>query len=132
MRAILALSSLFLVAGACSPERRADEVPSAEQIDRVETALSRSPCIGDLAQWERNYRYSRKAGMFFWHSINPDLEVIEMHLRQAGTVAVRPGRAVVEPSLSRDWPDIKGIRAIDGRFWLGNGRLQLRGCPRAR
>lgn len=130
MRAALLIPVTLLLASACSPERGAEAIPPAAQIDRVEAALARSACIGDLDEWERNYRYSRKAGMFFWHSINPDLDVIEMHLRHAGTVAVRPGRTIVGTSLGSDWPDIRGIRAIDGRFRLGNGTLQLGGCPR--
>ena len=100
-------------------------------IARLEAKLAKHPCIGDLQQWERNYRFSRKPAFLFPHSINPDLDVIELHLRRVGTVSILPTRNVMVPAPAGDWPDSRPIQSIDGRFTLSSGALALKRCQAA-
>lgn len=116
---------LFIVPG-CGAET--DNVaPIPADIRRVEESLSKHPCIGKLDEWERNYRFSRKTGLFTPFSLNPDFDVIELHLRRAETISIRPG-SHVWAARHKDWPDSKPIQSIDGRFRLTDNSLSLSPC----
>ena len=117
---------LLLALSACHGTVDDPSIPSASDVQRLEDQLSRRPCVGDLGKWERNYRFSRKSGLLSPYSLNPDLDVIEFHLRAVGTIAIRPGRNIM--AAGGDWPDSGTIRSIDGRFTLTTGKLALSGC----
>ena len=127
MRPLL-LSAAALAAAACSAPPADRLVPENADIERLEASLDGHPCIGSLDGWERNYRFARKQGAFFWHSLNPDLDVIELHLRRAGSFTIQPMRNVLAPASSSDWPDSKGIPFIEGRYNMNDERLQLPKC----
>ena len=102
-------------------------VPSEEQISKVEAKLASHPCIGSLNDWERNYRFGMSKRMFWPQSDHPNFDVIEFHLRRAGSVTIAPGRAGFSTG-SGDWPDSSSIRSIDGSFVVGSGRLNVGRC----
>lgn len=122
-------AALLLAVTSCHSQVDDKAVPSAADVARLETELARHSCVGDLQQWERNYRYSRKSGFLLPGSLNPDLDVIELHLRRAGTVTIRPGRYVMTPAPGGDWPDSRPIESVDGKFTLSTGSLSLQ-CRR--
>jgi hypothetical protein len=124
------LPSVLLLATACGSEVEDNAVPPPAAIEQLEQRLARHPCVSNLDEWERNYRYSRKAGLFTQYSLNPDFDVIEFHLRRAGSVTITAGRNVVQSPPDGDWPDSRPIEAIDGRFTLSSGSLRLAGCAR--
>ena len=103
-------------------------IPERSDIEKVEERLSQHSCVGSLGEWERNYRFARKSGLFTAYSLNPDLDVVEFHLRRTGTISIRPGRFVFEPPPSGDWPDSSPIKYIDGKFTLSTGSLRLSKC----
>ena len=107
-------------------------VPAAADVERLERLLAAHPCVRQLDGWERNYRFSRKSGTLFGHSLNPDLDVIEFHLRKAGTVTVAAGRNVMAPKPNGDWPDSRPMEAVDGKLTLSSGKFSLSPCPRNR
>jgi hypothetical protein len=122
-------SGLLLLLAACGTDVDDDAVPAPSDIRRLEQRLSQHPCVGALDQWERNYRFSRKTGFFSPYSLNPDLDVIEFHLRRASTITIMPGRHVLKPGPGGDWPDSNPIESVDGRLTLSSGSLRLSGCP---
>ena len=124
---LVLLASLILIG--CNPSIDDNAVPPSADVNRLEAKLSQNACIGDLDQWERNYRFSRKSGLLTPHSLYPDLDVIEFHLRRVGAVEIRPGRNLVRPRAT-DWPDSSPIEAVDGRFTVSSGALALSGCKR--
>ena len=128
MKALATIPALLFLA-ACGGIVDDTATPAAADIEQLESRLAAHPCIGYLARWERNYRFSRKAGFLSAHSLYPDLDVIEFHLRPVGTVRITAGRNVLQPR-SADWPDSSPIKAIDGRYTLSSGALSLTGCPR--
>ena len=128
-RRALLLVTLLLVA--CQDDVVDNAVPEPADVERLEARLAQHPCIGPLADWERNYRYSRKTGLFSPHSLNPDIDVIEFHLRRAGTIAISPGRNVMAPAPSGDWPDSNPIQSVDGKFTLSSSSLNISPCTPA-
>lgn len=124
----IAILPAALALASCSFEIDDASIPAEADIQRVERKLADHPCVGDLGQWERNYRYSRKTGLFSDYSLNPDLDVIEFHLRRAGTIAIAPGRNVMRTDQTPDWPDTRTIRTIDGRYKIEGGLLDLARC----
>lgn len=124
-------AALLPLAAGCSTDFEDNAVPKIVDIERLEAKLAQHPCVGDLGQWERNYRFARKSAFIFPGSLNPDLDVIELHLRRAGTVVIAPARNVMVPAPGGDWPDSRPIRSIDGRFKLSSGALDLQRCEPA-
>ena len=122
-----AVSLALLLLTGCAAEVD-DAVPTHSDIQRVEERLMRHPCVGDLDQWERNYRFARKTGLLSPLSWNPDLNVIELHMRRVGTINIRPGSYAWKPRHAEDWPDSRSIQSIDGRFNLANNALSLSRC----
>ena len=130
MKGVLA-SVLCLLLAACAAEED-HSTPSEQQIAAVETRLASHPCIGTLASWERNYRFGMSKRMFWPQSDHPNFDVIEFHLRRAGSVEIAPGRAGFSTG-SGDWPDSSSIQSIDGSFAISSGRLNVGRCkPDAR
>ena len=127
----LAILALILPA-ACFGDVDDDALPAPADIQRVEQRMSRHPCVGNLDQWERNYRFSRKTGLFSPYSLNPDLDVIEFHFRRSGTVTIVPERKVMVPGPGGDWPDSNPIRSLDGKFTLSDGSLAMARCEPAK
>lgn len=123
-------SSLCLLLLACAAEGDSS-VPSEQQIAAVEAKLASHPCIGSLNDWERNYRFGMSKRMFWPQSDHPNFDVIEFHLRRAGSVQIGPGRAGFS-TRSGDWPDSSSIESIDGSFAMTGGRLTLGKCKRLR
>ena len=122
------LAAAMLALAGCNATLSDIAVPEPSDIEKVEERLSRHPCVGDLGNWERNYRFARKSGLFTAYSLNPDLDVVEFHLRRTGTISIRPGRFVFEPRPGGDWLDSGPITSIDGRFTLSTGSLRLSKC----
>jgi hypothetical protein len=125
-------SCLCLLLLACAAEGDSS-APSEQQIAAVEAKLASHPCIGSLTSWERNYRFGMSKRMFWPQSDHPNFDVIEFHLRRAGSVQIAPGRAGFRTG-SGDWPDSSSIRSIDGSFVISSGRLNVGRCkpePRA-
>ena len=127
MKGVLA-SSLCLLLLACAAEGDSS-MPSQQHIAAVEAKLASHPCIGSLNDWERNYRFGMSKRMFWPQSDHPNLDVIEFHLRRAGSVNIAPGRAGFGTG-SGDWPDSSSIQSIDGSFVIGSGRLNVGRCKR--
>lgn len=125
MKGVIA-SGLCLLLLACAAEEDSSR-PSEQQIAQVEAKLASHPCIGSLASWERNYRFGMSKRMFWPQSDHPNFDVIEFHLRRAGSVNIAPGRAGFSTG-SGDWPDSSSIRSIDGSYVIGSGRLNVGRC----
>lgn len=103
------------------------EVPSEAFVDLIEQRLAAHPCVGDIGKWERSYRFARPTGLSAY-TAQADIDVIEFHLRRAGTTTISPGRIVMRRGELDDWPDGQYIRSIDGRYRLGNSTLHLSRC----
>jgi len=125
MKGVLA-SGLSLLLLACAAEGDSS-VPSEQQIAKAEAKLASHPCIGALASWERNYRFGMSKRMFWPQSDHPNFDVIEFHLRRAGSVNIAGGRARFSTG-SGDWPDSSSIESIDGSFVISSGRLNVGRC----
>ena len=128
MKGVIA-SALCVLLMACAAEQDSS-VPSEEQVASVEAKLASHPCIGSLESWERNYRYGMSKRMFWPQSDHPNLDVIEFHLRRAGSVNIAPGRSRFSTG-GGDWPDSSSIQSIDGSFVIGSGRLNVGRCKPA-
>lgn len=129
--AILGLIVLATLGGCHSPVR-SDAIPSAADVNELEARLARYPCVGDLNQWERNYRFFRKSALFFAHLTHPDVNVIELHIRKAGKIDITPGRNVMAARPDGDWPDSRRIQSMDGRYVIATKTLSLSGCRAAK
>lgn len=127
LRRVVAFA-LLLLTSACSRQVDNTARPAATEIDRLEALLSRHPCVGHLNSWERNYRFAKKTGLFSEYSLNPDLDVVELHLRRVGTVTIGAGQNAMAPDPDGDWPDRRPIRSIDGKFTLTGSNLRLPRC----
>jgi hypothetical protein len=125
MKGVLA-SGLCVLLLACAAEGDSS-MPSENQIAQVEARLASHPCIGSLGSWERNYRFGMSRRIFWPQSDHPNFDVIEFHLRRAGSVKITPGRARFSTG-SGDWPDSSSIRSIDGSFVISSGRLNVGRC----
>ena len=125
MKAAFWLTGALLLA-ACSAGS-SDSIPDEDYIDLIERKLAEHPCVGDLARWERNYRYARPTGISAY-TADADFDVIEFHLRRAGTTTIIPGRNVMRRGEVDGWPDGKYIRFIDGRYKIGENRMRLSRC----
>ena len=123
---ILSCIAGALLLAACS-EAADHAVPNNEYINLIEQKLAGHPCVGDLSQWERTYRFAKPRG-FSAFTAHADIDVIEFHLRRAGTATVRPGRTVLPRGEVDDWPDGKYIRSIDGRYKIGSDVVRLSRC----
>jgi hypothetical protein len=123
MRTWHLVGGLLMLAG-CSFDTGEGPLPAEADIDRLEAKLAGHPCVGDLNGWERSYRYSTKTGLLTPYSLNPDLDVIELHLRRAGTVTIQAGRTTF-PSASGGWPDSAAVQSIEGRYKVTARALDL-------
>lgn len=115
-----------LLLSACSDSAEL-AVPSDNFIDLIEGKLANHRCVGDLSRWERTYRFAKPTG-FSAYTMHADIDVIEFHLRRAGTATVVAGRTVLPRGEADDWPDGKYVRSVDGRYKLGGAALQLSSC----
>jgi hypothetical protein len=117
-----------LAAAGCFQQVDDPSIPATEDIAELERALARHPCVGDLDGWERNYRFSKRSGLLTPYSLNPDFNVIEFHLRRAGTVTIEPGRTVMRWTEGQDWPDTGTTQSVDGRFTVDGSTLEISRC----
>lgn len=129
--AILGITVLTALGG-CHSQVRSDVIPSAADVDEIEARLARLPCVGNLDEWERNYRFFRKPALFFAHLTQPDVKVIELHIRKAGKIDIIPGRNVMAARPDGDWPDSRRIQAMDGRYVIATRTLSLSECRTAK
>ncbi len=119
----------LVLLGGCYRENP-EAAPSAAQIAMVEKRLADHPCVGDLREWERNYRFAPATGISAY-TTRSDLDVVEFHLRRAGTFTIEPGVNVLRRADSDDWPDGRNVHSLDGRFKIvGNGLAISRCRPR--
>lgn len=116
---------VFVFLLACTRETHSP-IPSESDIERLETRLAKHPCVGNLDAWERNYRYKRNASVFW--ADNTDFAMIEFHFRRAGTITLRPGRRIMGPHDSLDWPDSSAIRSVSGVFNTKSGTTGVKKC----
>jgi len=125
---LLAMSVLLLTS--CN-QGTADSAPLETDVARLEAKLARHPCVGNLEDWERNYRFAKQEGFLWGYSIDPASDIIEFHLRRIGTVTIEPGIKVISPAQSEDWPEIPTVRSVDGTFGIVGGRLNVSRCKPA-
>lgn len=116
-----------LILAGCSQGGQ-DAVPSMAHVNAIERKLADDPCIGELTRWERTYRFAKPHGLSAYTAYS-DPKVIEFHLRQAGTVAIEPGRRIIRRNALDDWPDGSYVRSIDGTFDVTKSALRLGPCP---
>ena len=127
MRTAIVAMTAFALLG-CFYEVDDPSIPAENDLVLLEEKLARHPCVGDLSLWERNYRFSRKTGLFSPFSLNPDFNVIEFHLRLAGSIRIEPDKRVMRWSESEDWPDTSSTRTLDGRFSIETATLDVDRC----
>ena len=125
---IAALAAGIMIVGGCSYEASERPLPTEADVSRLEDKLTGHPCVGDLSEWERDYRYSMTTGLFTPYSLNPDLDIIEFRLRRAGTVTIHAGRKIL-PSKRGSWPDSAAVQSVEGRYKIKGGGLTIHGCP---
>ena len=125
IRHLLALSVGLI---GCSTKSN-DAAPSESMIDMIESKLERHECIGDLKQWERNYRFARPSGISAY-TTKVDQGIVEFHLRRAGRVEIRPGRYALRRGDLGDWPDGPYVQSVDGHFDIGTHALSMPRCRR--
>ena len=101
--------------------------PADETIELIERRLESHPCIGNLDQWERNYRFARPGGLTAY-TTNVDNGIVEFHLRRSGIVEIRPGRNALRRGDLDDWPDGPYVQSVDGYFDLGAHALSMPRC----
>jgi len=126
MKAVFWIAGAVLLA-ACS-EGNENSLPNDFYVNLIERKLAQHPCIGDLSKWERNYRLAKPVGISAY-TAHANLDVIEFHLRRAGTTTILPGRNVLRRGEMDDWPDGKYIQFIDGRYRIGGNLMYLSRCP---
>ena len=127
MKAVVAILCSAILLGCSGPEGELS-MPRAADVERLEAAVARHPCIGSLDGWERNYRFAMSKRVFWPDSNHANQDVIEFHLRRAGTVAIAPARNLVPLTENGDWPDSSPIRTVDGSFVISSGRLTVARC----
>ena len=111
---------------ACSA-RSEDSLPDEVYINLIEQRLAKHPCVGDLANWERNYRFAKASGISAY-TAQADFDVIELHFRHAGATTIHPSRNLLPRGEMDSWPEGKSIRTIDGRYKIGENRLRVSRC----
>ena len=121
----LALCALLL---GCSDPATELSVPRPADVDRLEAAAARHPCIGELDGWERNYRFAMSKRIFWPQSDHANQDVIDFHYRRVGSVAIAPARNLVPLGANGDWPDSSPIRSVDGSFAISTGKLSVARC----
>ena len=116
--------------GACY-RQNPDATPSDSQVAMVEQRLANHPCVGDLKEWERHYRFAPATGLSAY-TASFDLDVIEFHLRRAGSFTIEPGVKVLRRGDSDDWPDGRNVHSLDGRFRIVGDKLSVSRCQPVR
>ena len=116
----------FVFLGGCYRENP-EAAPSETQVAMVERRLAGHPCVGDLNDWERYYRFAPATGISAY-TTRSDLDVIEFHLRRAGTFTIQPGVNVLRRADSDDWPDGRNVYSLDGRFKIVGDGLSISRC----
>jgi hypothetical protein len=129
MRIRAALFCVFLLS-ACGEESEHLPFPGEPDLVKLETKLSRHPCVGNLDDWERTYRFKHKPGTLM--SGSTDFGVIEFHFRRAGTITLTPGRKAVSPDDSENWPDSPAVKVLEGNYNIRSGTLSVQRCQRVR
>lgn len=125
MRPVFVVPAVLALAG-CYREDP-EELPRDEHIAMAERSLAGHPCVGDLNNWERYYRFAPATGLSAY-TTRSDLDVIEFHLRRAGTLTIEPGMRVLRRGESDDWPDGRNVRSLDGRFKIVGSALSIAKC----
>ena len=113
--------------------------PSEQEMDRIEAALQKLPCIGKIGDWERRYLYhpeyfAEEVAVAAKEGRQPrpsghNRSMIEIHLHQANFEEFGEGRQ----SLS-DYPsdllatDDREYRIAYGSFDLKTGKLHMAAC----
>ncbi|HVL29974.1 MAG TPA: hypothetical protein VM326_04565 [Sphingomicrobium sp.] len=115
-----------LLLAACSAPGK-DAVPGENLVNFIEEKLAQHPCVGDLEEWERNYRFAKHTGLSAYRSPT-NRDVIEFHLRRAGTFVIRPGRNIMPRGAEDDWPDGKSVHFLAGRYHIGAHQMYLSRC----
>ena len=127
---------VFLLLAACVTR---EVKPSEIEMERVEAALQKLPCVGRVDDWERHYLYRPK---YFGEEVAIALKegrsprrsgydrfTIEIHLREANFEEFGEGR-----SSHADYPsgllanDDRKFRIAFGSYDLRSGELQMAAC----
>jgi len=108
-------------------------------MDRVEAALAKIPCVGDLSRWDRRYYYppsfeSEEAWTALEEQRDPepssyDRNFIEIDLREAGFEEFGRGRKSYSnyPPGAIDTDD-RSYRIAYGSYDVKSGKLDLAAC----
>lgn len=141
--AMIPMLALMLVLPACATR---DVKPSAAEMDRVEAALRKIPCVGDVGAWSRSYFYHAK---YFGDEVAAAAREqraplasghvrtqISFALQQASDESFVAGRvsfAAPPPGVNSAGSDgSAGLRRAMGSYDLRDGRLNIAGCDPAR
>ncbi len=127
---------LVLLTTGCAP---AEMKPTESEMDRVEAALEREGCIGELKDWLRRYHYklefSPEESVAAWKEKREprptayDKSIIEVDLREANFEKFAGGRRSYSnyPEGSGGIDD-RDYRMAFGTFDVATGRLNLVAC----
>ncbi len=105
--------------------------PADADVARLEALLAKHPCVGTLAEWERNYRLGYRAKRFWPGAFEPEFDMIQFRFRHTGPIAIVAARNVVPLGSDQDWPDSPAVRSLTGRFNVRSGRLMMDRCEAA-
>lgn len=126
MRPMLPLSLFALVLTLCGAQvRPGSEALSSALIDMIEARVSASPCIGSLAQWDRDYSY--KAWMEDGRIYHLDTLTIVFRYSEAGRFEFRSGRHfTIDPPAPMI--DDRSYKVAYGEIDLATKRVTIKSC----
>jgi hypothetical protein len=96
------------------------EKPSAELVDKIEAMLSSDPCLKDIKEMRREYRFSIRAGKHI-----PGF--IDISVRQGGINGLPTGRFILEPTTYVTLDDGSSF-AADATYSIGDDKLDVWLC----
>ena len=126
MKPMLPLSLFAFLLTLCGAQARpGGEALPAALIDMMEARISATPCIGSLAQWDRNYSY--KAWMEGGRIYHLDTLTIVFRYSEAGRFNFRSGRHfIIDPSAPMI--DDRSYKVAYGEFDLATKRVTIKSC----
>src|SRR5690348_14257666 len=120
MRCLLLLAAFALAScGYCS-----GPLPDRTEIVRVEQAISKAPCIGEISNWGRTYQYHLRPNSLAVFLSKLDRDVIDFDLSRGS----KPGgfrRRPPYPPIGYILDDLSMAR---GSYNLRSGKLEFQFC----
>ena len=105
-----------------TPQPPSEPLPPIELVDRIESQLAGRPCIGALADWERNFSYGHGGDQRRERGIERDRVVFVF--REAGMYQYRSQRIIGSPEML----DERQMKVAVGEYDLLSGRLTVDAC----